>query len=209
MRLKKGYFITFEGGEGSGKSTQIKRLARMLRERGLGVRVLREPGGTRVGEAIRDILLDKELMEMAPHAELLLYLAARAQIVCEKIRPALGRGEIVILDRFEYSTLAYQGFGRGLALTQIEMISRWFVRGDLNPDITFLLDIDPRAGLARGKGGDRMEKQTLSFHQRVRQGYLHLAKRDPRRFCVIAGEASREAVFEKIKERILRVLRKL
>ncbi|MFH0985242.1 MAG: dTMP kinase [Candidatus Omnitrophota bacterium] len=202
--MKKGFFITFEGAEGSGKSTQIRKTVAFLKKKGRSVVMLREPGGTRISEAIRAILLDKNLKEMAPVTELLLYLAARAQIVREKVLPALKTGKVVICDRFEDSTRAYQGFGRGLSLQAIEQASR-LVRETLKPDLTFVLDIDIAKGLARGGRHDRIEREALSFHRRVRQGFLALAKKEPRRMVVIDSNQSVERVSEMIRERLERV----
>ena len=200
----RGYFITFEGMEGSGKSTQIKRAAGYLRKKGRAVLLLREPGGTRVGEAIRRVILDKKFKEMAPETELLLYFAARAQLVREKILPALKKGKVVISDRFEDSTLAYQGFGRGISLKEIQKISG-LVRNSLRPDLTFLLDLDVREGLKRAGRGDRIERQSFNFHKKVRRGFLALARKDRRRIIVLNGRASRGAIARKIRERLDRV----
>ena len=202
--MKKGYFITFEGAEGSGKSTQIRKAVAFLKKKGRSVVMLREPGGTRISEAIRAILLDKDLKEMGPVTELLLYLAARAQIVHEKIIPALKKGEVVICDRFEDSTRAYQGFGRGLSLAAIEEASR-LVRGTLKPDLTFVLDIDIAKGLARGGRHDRIEREALSFHRRVRRGFLALAKKEPRRMVVLDTGKPIEWVSGIVRERLERV----
>ena len=180
-----GFLITFEGTEGSGKSTQIKKAAAHLKARGWSVLLLREPGGTRVSEAIREIILNKKYKEMADSAELLLYLAARAQIVNEKILPALKKGRVVICDRFEDSTLAYQGYGRGISVKAIQQVSRLFVRNRLQPQLTILLDVDPKTGLKRGGRHDRMERQSLLFHKKVRRGFLELARRNPKRTRVL------------------------
>ena len=203
--MKKGYFITFEGAEGSGKSTQIKRAALFLKQKARSVLLLREPGGTKVSEAIREIILNKKFKEIRPEAELLLYLAARAQMIREKILPALKQGKIVICDRFEDSTLAYQGFGRKISIKEIERLSV-FVRGPLRPQLTFLLDLETREGLKRSGRTDRMERQSLSFHEAVRKGFLTLAKREPKRFVVLNGQESREAIAKKIRERLERTL---
>ena len=221
MGLEKGLFITLEGPEGSGKSTQVKKIAAYCRRRGIHVLVLREPGGTQIGEAIRDLLLHLRVKSMAPETELMLYLAARAQIVREKILPALQKGRVVVCDRFEDSTLAYQGFGRGLNAAKIHAASR-LVRGTLQPDITFLLDIDSAEGLkragrrsissarSRGRDGrvfaDRMEKAPLAFHRRVRNGFLTLARRQKKRFRILDARQSPERVFKKIREVLDRVL---
>ncbi len=201
---KKGYFITFEGAEGSGKSTQIRNAVAFLKKKGRSVLMLREPGGTRISECIRAILLDKRLKEMSSVAELLLYYAARAQIVREKILPALKKGKVVICDRFEDSTRAYQGYGRKIPLEAIEKIGQ-LVRGSLKPDLTFVLDIDIAKGLARGGRHDRIEREALSFHQRVRHGFLALAKKEPRRMVVLDTNESVESVSRKVRERLERV----
>ncbi len=208
--MKKVLFITFEGAEGSGKSTQIRRAAAYLRRRvgarrAVPVLVLREPGGTRVSEAIRKIILNKDFKEMVGETELLLYLAARAQIVREKILPALKKGMVVICDRFEDSTLAYQGFGRGFPLAMIRGFSNIFVRGKLQPDLTFILDIDPRQGLKRGGRHDRVERESLKFHVKVRNGFLKLAKQNPKRYRVIDSRQSKVEVARQIREVLTRV----
>ncbi len=200
----RGYFITFEGAEGSGKSTQIRNAVAFLKKKGRSVVMLREPGGTRISEAIREILLDKNNKEMAHVTELLLYYAARAQIVREKILPALGKGKVVICDRFEDSTRAYQGFGRKISLGAIEQIGK-LVRGSLRPDLTFVLDIDIAKGLKRGGRHDRIEREALSFHERVRRGFLALAKNEPRRIVVLDSSRSVESVSQKIRERLQNV----
>lgn len=202
--MKRGYFITFEGVEGSGKSTQIRNAVAFLKKKGRSVVMLREPGGTRISEAIRSILLDKKLKEMGHVTELLLYLSARAQIVHEKILPALKKGKVVICDRFEDSTRAYQGFGRKISLRAIEEASK-LVRGALKPDLTFVLDIDIAKGLARGGRHDRMEREALSFHERVRRGFLALAKKEPRRMAVLDVSQPVEVVSQKVRERLERV----
>ena len=203
--MKRGKLITFEGAEGSGKSTQIRGAAAYLKRKGHSVLLLREPGGTRVSEAIREIILNKEFKEMRRETELLLYLAARAQIVREKIEPALEKGKIVICDRFEDSTLAYQGFGRKMPVNSILAVSKMFVRGLLAPDLTFLLDIDPRIGMKRGGRHDRIERESYLFHQKVRRGFLTLAKKNPKRFVVINSALNIETVSRKIREALGRV----
>lgn len=204
--MKKGFFITFEGAEGSGKSTQIKKTAQHLRRRGYDVVLLREPGGTRVSEAIREILLNPKHKEIVPQTELLLYLAARAQIVNEKILPAIKKGKVVICDRFEDSTLAYQGYGRGFKISEIETVSRHFVRGALKPDHTFLLNIPARQGMKRGGRHDRMEKQSFQFHDKVQRGFLKLARREPKRYTVLDSRRPIERVFQEIQKVLDRVL---
>lgn len=181
-------FITFEGIEGSGKTTQLRRLAEHLRALGRTVLETREPGGTDVGLVLRGLLLSDPPVTLAPPAELLLYLADRAQHVAERIRPALAAGQIVLCDRFSDSTIAYQGFARGLDLDTVRRLDA-FARDGLSPDLTFLLDIDPEDGLrrahARSGARDRFETAPLAFHQRVREGLRTLAGAEPRRFRTI------------------------
>jgi len=172
---KRGSLIVFEGPEGSGKSTLIRRVCRVLKKKGYRVLQLREPGGVKISEAIRNILLNKANTKMSANAELLLYLAARAQLVNEKMEPALRKGIVVVCDRFEASTLAYQGYGREMSVSRIRQVSRWFVRGNLRPGLAFFLDVPVCVGLKRGGRHDRMERLSLLFHERVRRGFLKLA----------------------------------
>jgi len=204
---KKGIFITFEGAEGSGKSTQIREAAKFFRKKGREVILLREPGGTKISELIRKILLDRANQGMSHATELVLYLAARAQVVEEKILPALREGKVVIADRFEDSTRAYQGFGRGFSLEAIESMSR-LVRGTLIPDLTFVLDVDITKGLARGGRHDRIEWEALSFHRKVRQGYLTLARKEPGRMLVLDTDQPVSVVKQCVLERLQRVFGK-
>lgn len=203
--MKKGLFITFEGGEGSGKSTQIKRTVEFLKSKGRDVVVLREPGATKISEGIREIILNKDFTEMSPNTELLLYLAARAQIVAEEILPALKAGKVVICDRFEDSTWAYQGYGRGLSLKTIDSVSKQIVRGSLKPDLTFLLDIDPHKGMKRGGRHDRMEKESFAFHNKVRNGFLDIARKNPRRCVIIDASKPLGEVTLRVREVLERV----
>lgn len=205
--MKKGLLITFEGTEGGGKSTQIQKACAYLESKGKKVLLLREPGGTRVSEAIRNIILDKNLTDMKPETELLLYLAARAQIVREKIEPALKAGKIVICDRYEDSTLAYQGYGRGFKSADILAVSRLFVRGTFTPDLTFLLDIHPRLGMKRGGRHDRMEKQSFVFHEKVYRGFKALAVKNKMRIKVIDATQSIDEVSDQIKGYLNQCLR--
>lgn len=188
---ERGRLVTFEGGEGAGKSTQIRLLADRLAASGYRVRLLREPGGTAVGEAVRSILLDTAHAGMDPRAELLLYEAARAQLVGEVIEPALESGEIVLCDRFYDSTTAYQGFGRALDVQRVGDLNE-LATGGLRPDLTIVLDIDPRAGVTRATahGADRLEAEGDSFHELVRSGFLEIAAREPERVIVIDGARS-------------------
>lgn len=181
-------FITFEGSDGSGKSTQITLLSFFLRQEGHKVITTREPGGTVIGEQVRNCLHDVQNKSMTPSAEVLLYSASRAQLVEEIIRPALASDHIVLSDRYSDSTLAYQGYGRGLDLNDLTRLTR-FATGGLKPDLTFLFDVDIEDGLMRRTDGgvemNRMDLQTVDFYRRVRDGYRELAKADPRRWITI------------------------
>lgn len=195
-----GYFITFEGIEGSGKSTQIARLAETLRADGREVVLTREPGGTRIGEKVRAILLDCDHDHMVPTAELLLYAAARAQHVAEVIRPALAEGKIALCDRYADATTAYQGAARAIDASTLGDLHR-IATDDLVPNCTVLLDLDPAAGLARnveaGKH-DRFEREALAFHERVREGYLAIARAEPERVVVVAADRDPDVIAEEI-----------
>ena len=186
--------IAFEGGEGSGKSTQIAALAAELRADGRAVLVSFEPGATAVGRAIRELVLHTD-QKIAPRAEALLFAADRAQHVSTVIRPALDAGEIVLLDRYIDSSLAYQGAGRELAESDIRRLSQWATDG-LVPDLTIVLDLAPIDGLARARGrsvADRLERESIDFHERVRQAYLRLAAAEPSRYLVLdAGRPAAE-----------------
>ncbi len=190
-------FITLEGSEGSGKSTQFAMLATYLLKKGYPIITTREPGGTNIGEQVRECLHDVANKEMTPAAEVLLYSASRSQLVEEVISPALRRGQIVLSDRYSDSTIAYQGYGRQLDMEAIVNITQ-FATGGLKPDLTILLDIDVEAGLERRKrGGDemnRMDLQEVAFYERVRQGYLTLAKQDPKRWVVVDASRSPDQV---------------
>lgn len=181
-------FITFEGSEGSGKSTQIKLLASYLQQRGFRVLTTREPGGTRIGEQVRDCLHAVNNIEMTAVSEVLLYSASRAQLVTELIRPALANNKVVLSDRYADSTLAYQGYGRGLELPDLVQITR-FATGGLQPDLTLFFDVEVERGLSRREIGgaemNRMDLQTVDFYSRVRSGYLQLATAQPERWRVI------------------------
>jgi dTMP kinase len=182
-----GLFVTFEGGEGSGKSTQITRLAERLRAGGIEPLVTREPGGTPLAESIRGLLLDAA-RSPSPLTEALLMVASRAELVTSLIRPALAAGRVVLCDRYGDSTLAYQGAGRGLDLA---MLAGWnrAATGGLTPDLTLLFDVPPRLGLARRAGAagtpNRLDLESEAFHARVRDGYLALARAEPGRFVVL------------------------
>lgn len=189
--------MTFEGPEGAGKTTQIRRLAGALAERGYDVLATREPGGTAIGEAIRAILLSPDYAAMLPTTEALLNTAARAQHVAEVIAPARRAGKIVLCDRYVDSTLAYQGAGRGLDLDKLTRLQDWAI-GGLRPDLTILLDLPVETGWARrrssGQPLNRLDRDTFAFHQRVREGFLRAARNEPDRWRVIAADALESAV---------------
>lgn len=204
-------FITFEGIEGCGKSTQLLRLADYLCSRGVEVFSTREPGGCPIADQIRAVLLDADNAQMVPSAELLLYAAARAQHVSEMIVPALTRGAIVLCDRFSDATRAYQSFGRGLPRTLIEQLNE-IACGDTNPQLTVLIDCPVPVGLGRAKARieassgpreERFELEAFSFHERVRSGYLTLAAESPDRFVVINGDADQDTVYQRLLEAVL------
>jgi len=201
-----GLFITFEGPEGSGKTTQIRLLAAWLGEAGNNVLMTREPGGTRIGDAVRRLLLDPAHTEMRPETEILLFSAARAQIVGEIIRPHLNKGGVVVCDRFADSTLAYQGYGRQLNLDTLRMITA-FATGNLKPDLTICLDLPVDEGLRRKQGGEagewnRMEQEQLEFHRRVRAGFLTLAAAEPARWLVLDATQPISEIQSEIRERV-------
>ncbi len=199
-------FITFEGPEGSGKSSQISLLAAFLRQQGYTVVVTREPGGTLIGDQIRDVLHDVANTAMVSRAELLLYSASRAQLVGELLRPALAEGKIVLCDRFADSTLAYQGYGRSLNLANLQTITQ-FATGGLKPDLTLLLDIDVERGLARRRDGgeemNRLDLEVVSFHRRVRAGYHELALQESERWAIVDADRSVEEVQQELQEIVL------
>jgi len=194
---RRGLFITFEGGEGAGKSTQAQLLVDRLHAAGHTVLLTREPAGIPEGEEVRRILDTWE--DLCPQTELFLFAAVRAQHVAQVIRPALARGEIVICDRFSDSTLAYQGYGHGLDLEKIRMVNE-MATGSLQPDLTVLLDVPLEIGLARHQAerGEHFARQPLEFHQRVRQGYLKLASEEPGRWRVLDAALPQEQVCEEI-----------
>jgi dTMP kinase len=197
-------FVTFEGPEGCGKSTQARRLAAALEARGWPARLTREPGGAPIAEQIRAVLLTPENGAMTPGAELLLYLAARAQHTDEVIRPALRAGVTVLCDRYSDSTIAYQGYGHGLPLAEVERMDA-FATGGLRPDLTILLDVPVAVGLARKRGAEwnRLEGQAVAFHERVRAGYHALVERAPGRFLVLDGERPEGELAEAILAAVL------
>lgn len=202
-------FITLEGPEGSGKTSQLALLVDFLRKQGYTVLATREPGGTQIGDQIRGILSDMANQEMRPRTELLLFQASRAQLVEQVIRPYLQAGGIVLCDRYADSTLAYQGYGhQTFPLEQVQAIIH-FATGGLKPDLTLLLDVDVKAGLQRrAEDGDwnRLDAYQLEFHQRVRQGYLQMVQAEPQRWVIIDAARSMDEVQAEIREVVLAAL---
>jgi len=202
-RRPKGLFITFEGIEGCGKTTQIRRLARTLKTAGLDVVVTHEPGATQLGAALRGLLLSRKAPSVAPSAELLLFAADRAQHIEEVVLPALDCGAVVLCDRYLDATLAYQGFARGLG-TKAVLDAHRTPPLDLRPCRTILIDLDPAQGLARARRragpDDRMHAEGLAFHRLVRKGYLTIARREPERVRVVAAGGTKDAVERRIHE---------
>ena len=202
-------FITFEGPDGSGKSTQIELLREHLERRGVSVVLTREPGGTSIGEQIREVLHDVRNTEMLPNTEILLYSASRAQHVGQVIRPALDRGDLVLCDRYAESTMAYQGWGHGLDIGLLRTITS-FATGGLRPDLIVYLDIDVETGLQRkiaafrlgGSEWNRMDQKGREFHARVRQGYLSMASEEPDRWLIVDGKRTVDEIHVEIRERV-------
>jgi len=202
-------FITFEGPEGSGKSSQLPALASFLESRGYDVVSTREPGGTRIGNQIREILMRMDNTELHPRTEILLFQAARAQLIEELILPSLADGKVILCDRYGDSTLAYQGYGHGLDLDRLKMILEFATNG-LKPDLTILLDVDVMVGLKRKKAKEewnRMDAFELSFHERVRKGYHELVSQEPARWKIVDASQSQEQVQEDIRQIVLEALR--
>jgi len=202
-------FITLEGPEGSGKSTQIKRLAKRLELMGFPVITTREPGGTPIGDQIRQVLVRMENKELHPRTEILLFLAARAQLVEQLIKPALQDGKIILCDRYGDSTLAYQGYGHGLDLEKLRQMLD-FATDHLKPDLTILLDLDVKMGLMRKKAEDewnRLDAYEVLFHERVREGYLNLAREEPERWRIVDASQGIDAVQEDLLRIVLDALK--
>jgi dTMP kinase len=204
--MRRGVFITFEGIDGTGKSTQLRRLVHYLRKRGCRVQVTREPGGTRTGEQVRGILLASKTGKLVALAELALMYAARAQLLEEVVRPALDRGEWVVSDRYNTASFAYQGFGRELGIPAVRAFDR-IICGSTQPDLTIILDLDPEQAIRRARGRetrrqsrpDRFESQGLAFHRRVRAGYLAIARTAPRRIKVLRADQPVEKLQQEIR----------
>ena len=198
----RGLFFTFEGTDGTGKTTQIQRLTADLRQMGYDVCLTHEPGGTPISEQIRDMLLNPDHSEMTATTELLLYAASRAQHVSEVIKPALEAGKVVISSRFADAMVVYQGYGRGLDLERINHLNRIATDG-VTPDVTFVLDLPVEVGLQRvqnSRGGlDRLEREQIEFHRRLREGYQILAKQEPQRLRIINAQVSPEQVYAQIQ----------
>ena len=194
-----GKFITFEGSEGSGKSTQAALVLEYLKSKKIPAMLLREPGGVKISENIRKLLLDVHNAGMGDECETLLYMAARAQMVKEVLEPQLKSGKIILCDRFLDSTIAYQGYGNGIDIKIIEQLGLFATKG-LAPDLTILFDIQPEKGLGRaGQKKDRIESRSLDYHKRVRMGYLDLSKQYPARIKVIKVDEAKEEIFKRVK----------
>ena len=206
--MKKGIFITMEGPDGSGKTTQIELLREYLEKKGYDVLITREPGGTRISEAIREVILNKDYTEMAPATEMLLYASARAQLIAEVVGPALESGKAVISDRFVDSSLVYQGIARGLGVENVYEVNLRAI-GEYMPDVTFLLDLPADVGIARKKDQkelDRMERESLEFHRAVAEGYRSLQGRFPDRIEKIDATLPIEDICDIIRNRVETIL---
>ena len=203
--MKRGFFVTFEGPEGSGKSSQAKWLVQALRRRGHQVVFVRDPGSTVLGRHLRRVLLHTRRVRISPLAEALLFIAGRIHLVEEHIRPALRRRSIVICDRFHDSTMAYQGYGGGLDIAWLNQLGRRAI-GGVMPSLTILLDVPTGVGFSRIRGRrDRMEQKARAFHRAVRQGFLKLARREPRRFVVLDATQPQSMLQQQILTRVLRL----
>jgi dTMP kinase len=203
--MREGIFITLEGPDGAGKTTQMEKIREFFEAQGRTVLLTREPGGTAISEKLREILLDRSNSEMSGITEMLIYAAARAQHVAEKIKPALERGEIVICDRFVDSSVAYQGYGRGLG-DAVREVNRYALDG-LEPDVTFFLDLDPAVGRARiGKDvQDRMEQENLTFHYKVYEGYCDICREEPNRVVRIDATGTIDEMQKEIRRHLQRI----
>ncbi len=208
MTIHRGIFITFEGIEGSGKSTQIRELRDFLQASGHTVISTREPGGTPLADRIRDLLLSHHSEKVSEKSEIFLYLASRSQHIASVVKPALYQGITVLCDRFFDATLAYQGYGRGLDIDFLHKLNRYATEG-ISPDLTILLDIPAETGIKRISQNpertlDRLESENLSFHERVRRGYLQIASSEPERFMIVDGSSSQEKISHQIREEVTR-----
>lgn len=205
--MKKGLFITFEGPDGSGKSTQIQKLAHYLEENDISYVLTREPGGTRISDLIRGILLNPEHQEMKNNTEVLLYAASRAQHIEEKIKPALAAGKIVLCDRFVDASIAYQGYGLGIDLEMIQQINQFAIQ-NIMPNRTYLFDISPEEGRKRMMDRlgeqvtnlDRIEQKTIDYHVRVRKGFEEIANQEPHRITRVDGSKSIDTIAKQIRD---------
>ncbi|WP_420176852.1 dTMP kinase [Luteococcus sp. OSA5] len=200
-----GLFVVFEGGDSAGKSTQVRQLAAWLREVGQAYRVTHEPGDSWLGGQIRKLVLSPDSGDITARAECLLYIADKAQHVVEVIKPALARGEVVVCDRYVDSTIAYQAAGRALPPDDVETIALWATQ-NLRPDLTVLLDADPQQAVKRIAAKDRIESAGDDFHQRVRDGFLRLAERDPEHYLVLPARDSIESIAQRVRERVLELI---
>lgn len=206
LSLKKGVFITIEGGEGAGKSTLIDQLSNKILQRGKSVLMTREPGGIPIAEQIRAVILDRSNITMDARTEALLYAAARRQHLVEKVVPALEQGHIVICDRFVDSSLAYQGHARGLGMEEVWAINQFAIQ-DLMPDLTIYMDVSPEVGLERiaqasEREINRLDLEKHSFHEKVREGYMQLLRQNPDRIVLVNAEQSQEMVFDDVLQAI-------
>ena len=198
MYADRGVFVCFEGGDGSGKSTQSRRLAAWLGEEGYVALLTFEPGDTEVGRLLRTIVLSPETGEISDRTEALLYAADKSEHIDSVVQPALDRGEVVITDRYVDSMLAYQGTGRALDITEVEVVARWATH-NLRPHLTVVLDLEPEHGLGRFAERDRIEGESLEFHQRVREGYLRMAKADPDHYLVLDARADVDEIAAQVR----------
>ena len=200
-----GVFVCFEGGEGSGKSTQSRLLADWLEDQGRPVLLTHEPGDTEVGRELRRIVLDPATGELSDRTEVLLYAADKAEHVDTVVQPALDRGEVVITDRYVDSTLAYQGAGRALDVAEVEVVARW-ATGNLRPHLTVVLDLAPEQGLGRFEGRDRIEGESAEFHQRVRRAFVAMAEADPDHYLVLDARQPVDEIAAAVRERMAPLL---
>jgi dTMP kinase len=200
-----GVFVCLEGGEGSGKSTQSQLLAAWLREQGYAVLLTFEPGDTVVGRELRRIVLSPETGQLSDRTEALLYAADKAEHVDTVVQPALDRGDVVITDRYVDSTLAYQGAGRSLVVDEVEQVARWATH-DLRPHLTVVLDLDPRHGLSRFAGRDRIEGESVEFHERVRDAFVEMATADPEHYLVLDARGEVDEIAAAVRGRVAPLL---